>query len=199
MDQVSTIKRRDPEKTKARIIEAALKLFAERGYAQTGLRDIAKLANVSSALPVRYFETKAGLFEAALLKALDLQTVLSLDKESFARTLVRAVLDQDQPITIPAMISLAIGDDEAAEIAKRFAQQYMLEPIASWLGPPHGRARANLVLTISTGFVIYNRHIIVDGSPESKAAVATWMENTLQAIVDGSEYSLNAFTPIMPV
>lgn len=194
MDEIS-VKRRDPEKTKARIIEAAQKLFAERGYAQTGLRDIAKLAEVSSALPVRYFESKAGLFEAALLKALDLQAVLNIEKESFGKVLVQAVLDPNQPITIPAMISLSIGDDEAVDIAKRFAQQYMLNPIANWLGPPHGRARANLLLTISTGFVIYNRHILIEGSPKSKAALATWLENTLQEIVDGTEEALVAFSP----
>ena len=195
MDEVSTIKRRDPEKTKARILEAAQKLFAERGYAQTGLRDIAKLADVSSALPVRYFESKAGLFEAALLSALDLQAVLSLQKESFGKTLVRAVLDPDQTIRLPAMIALAIGDDESAAIAKKFAQDYMLNPIAEWIGPPHGLARATLILNISTGFVIYNRHIFIEGTPASKAAVAFWLENTLQGIVEGTADSLDYFLP----
>jgi len=196
MDEVSNIKRRDPEKTRARIVEAAQKLFAERGYAQTGLRDIAKLADVSSALPVRYFESKAGLFEAALLDALDLNAVLNADKSSFGRLLVQAVLDPDQPITIPAMIALAIGDDEAAAIAKRFAQNFILNPIALWLGPPHGRARASLLLNISTGFVIFNRHIIVEGSPEARAAIATWLANTLQGIVDGTDDAMAAFSAV---
>lgn len=189
------VKRRDPEKTKARIIEAAKQLFAERGYAQTGLRDIAKLADVSSALPVRYFESKAGLFEAALLSALNLQAVLNVDKDNFGKTLVKAVLDPDQPITIPAMISLAIGDDESAVIAKRFAEEYMIKPIALWLGPPNGYARANLLMTISTGFVIYNRHILIEGSAASKKAVAVWLENTLQGIVDGTDEAIAAFQP----
>lgn len=193
MDEVTSIKRRDPAKTRARIVGAAQKLFAERGYAQTGLRDIAKLADVSSALPVRYFESKAGLFEAALLDALDLRAVLNADKDSFGRLLVQAVLDPHQPITVPAMIALAIGDDEAAAIAKRFAQNFILNPIAQWLGPPHGRARANLLLNISTGFVIFNRHIIVEGSPEARAAIASWLENTLQGIVDGTADAMAAF------
>ena len=184
---------RNAEKTKANIIAAAQTLFSQRGYAQTGLRDIAKAADVSLALPARYFESKAGLFEAALKDALGLQGILSADKHSFGRNLVQAVLDPTMPITMPAMISLAIGDDEAAAVAREFTKQHILEPIAKWLGRPHGRARAYVILMISTGFVIYNRHIILDASHPSRSKVGAWLENTVQEIVDGSEEALSAF------
>lgn len=184
---------RNAEKTKATIIAAAQTLFSQRGYTQTGLRDIARLADVSLALPARYFESKAGLFEAALKDALDLQGILSAEKQSFGRNLVEAVLDPDMPITIPAMISLAIGDDQAAAVAREFTRHHIIEPIAKWLGHPHGRARAYVILMISTGFVIYNRHIILDASHPSRSKVGAWLENTIQDIVDGSEQALKTF------
>lgn len=64
--QIATIKRRNPEKTKFKILAIAKQMFAEHGYAQTGLREIAKTADVAPSLIVNYFGTKAGLFEAAL-------------------------------------------------------------------------------------------------------------------------------------
>ena len=103
------VKRRNPEKTKARIIEAAQKTFSERGYAKTGLREIAALADVSSALPVTYFGTKAGLFEAAMENALQMEILTTGEKKDFAKRLVKAVLDRNTSITVPAMIALSIG------------------------------------------------------------------------------------------
>jgi AcrR family transcriptional regulator len=80
MDKPKAVKRRNPAVTKARILAAAQKVFAERGYAQTGLRDIANEADVSSALPVTYFGTKAGLFEAALEMENTIQSIVDGDE-----------------------------------------------------------------------------------------------------------------------
>jgi AcrR family transcriptional regulator len=193
MEKDKTIRRRNPEKTRARLIEVAQKAFSERGYAQTGLRDIAKLADVSSSLPVLYFSTKAGLFEAALENALDIDTIVSGEKKDFGKRLVQAVLDPDMPMLFPAMIALSIGDDEASIVASRFAREQIIKPMAKWLGAPHGRARAYLVLMISTGFVIYNRHILVDDSKGGGALVTRWLENAIQAIVDGSEETIKGY------
>ena len=193
MKTITPIKRRNPEKTKAKILAAALKLFSEQGYSQTGLRDIAKRADVSSALLVKYFNTKAGLFEATLLSALELEFVSSGDKKDFGKNLVNAVLDTNRPITIPGMISLSISDAEAAAISRRVAREHIIKPVAKWLGPPKARARAYLILMLSTGFVIYNRHIILEDTQPAKSDILRWLENTAQAIADGSEDVINIF------
>lgn len=193
MEKPKTVRRRNPEKTRARLIEVAQKAFSERGYAQTGLRDIAKLADVSSSLPVLYFGTKAGLFEAALENGLDMRKIVSGDKTDFGKRLVQAVLDTHTPIVVPAMIALSIGDDEASVVASRFAREHIIKPMAKWLGAPQGRARAYLILMISTGFVIYNRHVLVDDGKGGGALVTRWLENAIQAIVDGSEETIKAY------
>lgn len=190
MENNRPIKRRNPEKTRARIIAAAQKTFAEQGYARTGLRDIARLADVSSALPVTYFQTKAGLFEAALQDALDIKAITSGDKQSFGKRLVTAVLDKEMPITVPAMIALAVGDDEASVIAARFAREHIVKPMGKWLGAPRGRARAYLILMMSTGFVIYNRHILLSDNASDEHSAARWLAATIQSLVDGSEESV---------
>jgi len=51
--------------TEARIIEAAVQLFAQHGFKGTSTRDIAQLANVNEATLFRHFVKKADLFWAA--------------------------------------------------------------------------------------------------------------------------------------
>ena len=45
-------------RTRERILEAALALFAERGYEATTMRDVAREAGASLGLAYRYFESK---------------------------------------------------------------------------------------------------------------------------------------------
>jgi AcrR family transcriptional regulator len=49
------------EETRQRIVDHALALFTERGYAETTLRDIADAAGVSIGLAYRYFDRKEEL------------------------------------------------------------------------------------------------------------------------------------------
>lgn len=54
------------EKTKQSIIDAGLKLFAQRGFHGTSIADIAKEAGVSKGLAYNYFKSKSELAEAIL-------------------------------------------------------------------------------------------------------------------------------------
>ena len=49
------------EQTRQRIVDTALALFEERGYAETTLRDIAEAAEISIGLTYRYFRRKEEL------------------------------------------------------------------------------------------------------------------------------------------
>ena len=52
----------DGERTRARILEVALPLFAERGYAGTSIRMVAQAANVNVATLAYHFTDKQGLY-----------------------------------------------------------------------------------------------------------------------------------------
>src|SRR5271170_2431915 len=64
MGKIST----DPRQ---RLLEAGLKLFANRGYAGTSVQDITKEAKVTKPTLYYYFESKAGLFQALVDQAMD--------------------------------------------------------------------------------------------------------------------------------
>lgn len=64
-------RRRTNTEVRALILQAARELFAERGYAKTTTRDIAKRARASEVLLFRYFNSKAELFEEAISEPFD--------------------------------------------------------------------------------------------------------------------------------
>ena len=64
--QAESIRCRDPEGTKRAVLDAAERLFAERGFAGTSLRDIATASGVSHPLIQHHFVSKEGLYGAVL-------------------------------------------------------------------------------------------------------------------------------------
>jgi AcrR family transcriptional regulator len=56
-------------RTRARILEAALRVFAEHGYRRGTLRDVCRRAGVNGAMANYHFRSKAGLYRAALREA----------------------------------------------------------------------------------------------------------------------------------
>jgi TetR/AcrR family transcriptional regulator len=56
------------EATRTQILDAAEKLFAERGFAGTSMRTLAVAAGTSQALLHHHFGTKAGLYEAVKVR-----------------------------------------------------------------------------------------------------------------------------------
>ena len=58
------IRVRDPEATRETVLVAAERLFAERGFANTSLRDISAASGVSHPLIHHHFGSKEGLYQA---------------------------------------------------------------------------------------------------------------------------------------
>jgi AcrR family transcriptional regulator len=57
-------RRRDPQAKRTRIMDAAQRLFAARGFAATSSAAVASLAGVSEGIVFHHFGSKAGLLEA---------------------------------------------------------------------------------------------------------------------------------------
>lgn len=61
----------DPSDTRARLLQAAIRLFAHQGFAKTSTRELAEAAQVNVAAISYHFGDKAGLYRAAFLEPMD--------------------------------------------------------------------------------------------------------------------------------
>lgn len=55
-----------PDERKQELLDTAMRLFVERGFSATSMRDIAKAADVTPGLAYHYFDSKQKLFAEAL-------------------------------------------------------------------------------------------------------------------------------------
>jgi AcrR family transcriptional regulator len=63
---MTTDKERNPDRSRAAILDAAETLFAEKGYGATSLHDVGTAAGVSRGTPGYFFGSKADLYQAVL-------------------------------------------------------------------------------------------------------------------------------------
>jgi AcrR family transcriptional regulator len=68
---MSTERERNPARSRAAILDAAERLFADRGFEATSLTDVGALAGVSRATPGYFFGSKAELYRAVLDRCFD--------------------------------------------------------------------------------------------------------------------------------
>lgn len=176
-------KRRNLAETKERILVAAAASFSEFGYAGAGLRDIAERADVAPSLVSRYFGSKAGLFEQALLHVLRENSVFTWDKKRFGEKMARLIPERSTT-DITVMLVLALTDPESREIARRVSREHMIAPLEQWLGPPNAEARAMDLFALMTGFVIQMRGLHDGEVPPSSLE---WLSRSLQGIVDEAD------------
>jgi AcrR family transcriptional regulator len=178
-------RKRDAAATRARILDAAQRAFSETGYSHTGIREIARMAGTSSTLVLRYFGSKAGLFEAALTAAMPVETVFVHPRAALGRGLAESLLDPANEIRPPLMIALASGDPEAAAIAARVFEAQSIVPLAEWLGGADGRARALEIAMLATGLVFYLRHLPLPALAAGEHRhMVDWFAAAVQSIVE---------------
>lgn len=183
MEQKPEPKRRNLEATRERILAAAAEIFAQSGYAQTSLRQIAARAGIAPSLVSRYFGTKAGLFEQALMHVVATNTVFTWDKARFGETMAD-LIPRRSNTNITVALVLALADPETREIARRVFRAHMIQPLVDWLGPPDAEERAMELFSLMTGFTIHMHGLAPDPLPERSTQ---WLARTLQAIVDGDD------------
>ncbi|NGY03965.1 TetR/AcrR family transcriptional regulator [Solimonas terrae] len=186
MSTRTTPKRRNAPQTKAKILAAAQQAFAEHGYSQSGIRDIAAIADVSSTMLLRYYGSKAALFEAALIAAMPLDALLvDTPRAQFGASLARLFLNTALDIRPPSIIALALGDPEARAIATRVTESHIIAPLARWLGPPDAEVRALEIVMLSMSFVQFSRQLpLVPKRRGADRKLADWFADSVQAIVE---------------
>ncbi len=114
--------RADGAQSRERLLMAAMRLFAERGFGHTSTRDIAQAAGANVAAISYYFGDKAGLYRAALTasSAAPANEIALFDQPHFT---LRQSLEGFFTLMLEPML---LG--EAAQLCMRMWSREMLEP-----------------------------------------------------------------------
>jgi len=118
------------DRTRSAILEAAQRLFAERGYDGTTIRDVAAEAAIDPAMVIRYFGSKDELFIRAAAIELELPALNKVARTSIGEALVRHFLgiwEGPQANSGMAVLlrSAASNDLSAGKMREVFAAQVL--------------------------------------------------------------------------
>ena len=110
----------DAADTKELLLEAALTLFAEKGFEGTSVRDIARSVGLSESVLYAHFDSKRAIFDAVFARLGPLSATAALndllaeaetDPPSFLRALVERVMTEWSSPAARQLISLMSHDN----------------------------------------------------------------------------------------
>jgi AcrR family transcriptional regulator len=142
-------------------LDAARRLFAERGYRATTVRAIAGAAGVTPAMVHHFFGSKQQIFLAAIRMPLNpaelLDGLLAGPRAEFPQRLARTFIDAwRSEVTGPAlrgMLRSAVTDEEHAAALRGFMQAVLLPRAAQGLDVPERRVAAAMSVLIGQAVV----------------------------------------------
>jgi AcrR family transcriptional regulator len=148
--------------TKQSILEAARKVFAEKGYDKASIRAIATEAKVDPALVHHYFGTKDKLFLASMNSPIDpaelIPKALSGPREEAGERLARLVLsvwDSPAGTAALAMFRSALSNEWMARLLREFVITQILRRAVAELSldPTEAPMRSSLLATQISGLL----------------------------------------------
>jgi AcrR family transcriptional regulator len=161
------------QRTEARILTAARRLFGEHGFDRTTIRAIATEAGSDPGLVMRYFGSKEKLFAQAA--AIPADGPIEGSPEQIAQQLTAALADKlaDEPTAALAALRAMFSHPEAAEEV-RAAMTSQQRQVAAQLHGDDALLRSGVIGALTLGLVI-SRHLVhldgLDASPEELVAV----------------------------
>jgi len=149
--------------TREQILESALHLFADRGYARTTIRAIAEDAQVDPALVHHFFDNKEGVFDAAVNSPLSVSSVFDGVPESEAASemsdaawLTHAYMafweNQETRYAMTAIYRAGLADSATSELLRARIES----SINNWAGRPAYRDHpdAQTRTTLAAGHLV---------------------------------------------
>ncbi len=174
--------------TRERILAAARSDFGKGGYEGTTIRGIAAQAKVDPALVMHYFDSKEGVFRAAMQFPVDpaefIPRLLAPGLDGLGERLVRFFVETwDSPAGSPflGLIRSVVGNEDAAAQLREFVTREVLGRLARALELDQPQLRAALVASQLVGLAMLRYVVRVE--PVASAGtdeLAAWLGPTLQ-------------------
>lgn len=153
--------------TREAILQAARKVFAQRGYGGATMRAIAREADVDAALIHHFFDSKEGVFQAAITSNYRIGEIIDYiaeaDPDTMGERFVRGYLELwNDPATqdpLLALIRSAVSDEDASGLMCDFFADNLVAPLLRTLDASEPELRATLVGSQLVGLAVV-RYVI---------------------------------------
>jgi AcrR family transcriptional regulator len=167
--------------TRADILEAARKAFADKGFDGATMRSIASDAGVDAALVHHYFGSKEDVFVASMQLPIDpaelVSKVLAGDRDGIGERFVRAFLgvweSPEGRGPFLALIRSAMTNDQAAAMLREFVTRALLGRVVAALDVEPLRVEAAAAQMVGAAMLRYVVQVepLVSASPDELAAL----------------------------
>jgi len=138
-------RKRDAAATRLALLDAAAKLFAERGFDRTTVREIAKEAGANQSLLFRYFGSKEALFEAVIARNTREQIASTAPERLFSTSLRSMLEPGERNRTLETYLRSPGSDSAAAAMRRELGREYAAT-LAELTDAPDAELRADLAI-----------------------------------------------------
>ncbi len=151
--------------SRAAILGAARKLFAQKGYDATSVRAVAARAGVDPKLVVHFFGTKAELFAQSLqlpVEPAELERIFSGPRATLGRRIAEFYFQRvfrERAPTVLSLVRSGVTNPEAAAMLRRTIEGTAVAMLARLFPGQEGALRGELVASHMMGLFL-GRHIL---------------------------------------
>lgn len=143
----------DAEASRQALLDAARGLFYEVGYDRATTREIGERAGVDAALIARYFDSKEGLFLAAITEPAPDEEAIDFEPVALLAFLIERWDERGHSPLSRALASPALTDDVRGQVSS-IVQERLLRQLAEVLrgrGVDDPELRAELLVATAVG------------------------------------------------
>jgi AcrR family transcriptional regulator len=180
--------------TQEEILEAARKLFIERGYQGATMRAIAKEAGVDASLIVHFFGNKLNLFSESVEwpfePEVEMPKILAKGRANIGKNLVDLLLriwdKEGGRSAVLTLLAAAVVEPEAAKMLGEFIRDRLFAPLLAELGSDQPEFRADLLSSQLSGLGLFRYVVGFDPLASAKRSeVIEAVGPTLQRYLTG--------------
>src|SRR5262249_14549743 len=181
-------KLRKSDRTRAALLDAAQKLFAEHGHDRTTVREIAAKASVDPALVIRYFGSKDELFVRAAAFDLEVPDLDKINRSQIPQTLIRSFLELGECFTdMTVLLRSAASNEYAASRIRKLLAAQVVSAFARVGNRATARERAALVTSQLLGLALCRYILKISPLAEmSQEEIVKHIAPTLQRYASGT-------------
>lgn len=156
-------KLRKSDATRSRIVEAARERFRKEGFERTTIRKVAADAGIDPSMVMRYFESKRGLFDAAMTVELRIPDLSRHPRDKLGEAIVTHFLkrwEEPDADSLQLLLRSSASNEEAAERLRGVFRDQIVTLVGRLRGSESdAREIASLIATQTVGLA-YTRYVL---------------------------------------